>query len=253
MSTNTTPAAKPSNNTRNTSIHPAQQSSGAPSSLPPLVKKEVRSATNPINGTNQSNSPQTPLQQQQNSITPLSTNDGIPPQPNQQAQRKVTFSTKGVNSRPEPIASSSKTAILEPEFDIPVEEHFGYSEDDAFYASVDLGDLDKPIEDDEDIGRPIDFDEGQGNASMDSLTTKDSHRFHVGAPPPKTGPATGMLSALLPHQPRRAQQGNLTSRQTTCQDQNIATARHVSYTKRTATPSIGGFHFPPGMVCSVPR
>ena len=195
--------------------------------------------------------------------------------PNQQPQRKVTFSnapSKSAREPPaEPIASSSKTAALEPEIDNFVEESFGYSEDDAFYAAVDLGDLDRPIEDDGDIGRPINFDEDP--------TTKDSHRFHVGAPPgpgigihfdettkdphrapppkpgpgpdstttkdshrappPKPGPATGMLSALLPQQPRRAPQG---------QGQHIP----PPYTRRTATPSIGGFHFPSGMVCLVP-
>jgi DNA repair and recombination protein RAD52 len=234
---------------------------------------------------NPTNGPQTSLQHQ---ITPASvTRDRIPPQPNQPPQRKVTFSNapnqsaRGPISRPaEPIASSSK---MEPEIDNFVEESFGYSEDDDFFASVDLGDLDRPIEDDGDIGRPINFDEDLGNppttndshrfhvgappgnkdlgnplTTNDSHrfhvgappgnkdlgnppTTKDSHRFHVGAPPPKPGPATGMLSALLPQQPRRAPQG-----------QNIPPAKPMTFTKRTATPSIGGFHFPSGMVCLVP-
>lgn len=245
-----------------------QQSSGTPSSLPPRIKKELRSVSNPTNG---SDSPQTSVQHQ---ITPVSvTRDRISPQANQQSQRKVTFSNapnksaRGPISRPtEPIASSSKTGALESETDNLVEESFGYSEDDAFFASVDLGDLDKPIEDDGDIGRPINFDEDQdsyrfhigappskpgpatgmhfnedlNHPSMDPVTTKDSHRFHVGAPPPKPGPATGMLSALLPQQPRRVPQG-----------QNIPPVKPMTYTKRTATPSIGGFHFPSGMASLV--
>ena len=262
-----TPAAKPSNNA---SIHPAQQGSGTPSSLSSVAK--------PTNG------PQTSLQHQ---ITPASvTHDRIPPQPNQPPQRKVTFSNApNQSSRPaEPIASSSKA---EPEIDNFVEESFGYSEDDDFFASVDLGDLDRPIEDDGDIGRPINLDEDLGNPQTTTKdlhrfhvgappgmhfdkdlgnpqtttkeshrfhvgsppgnkdlgnppTTKESHRLHVGAPPPKPGPATGMLSALLPQQSRRAPQG-----------QNIPPAKPMTFTKRTATPSIGGFHFPSGMVCLV--
>ena len=220
-----------------------QQSSGTPSSLSSVAKP--------------TNVPQTSLQHQ---ITPASvTHDRIPPQPNQPPQRKVTFSNApNQSSRPaEPIASSSKT---EPEIDNSVEESFGYSEDDDFFASVDLGDLDRPIEDDGDIGRPINLDEDLGNpqtTTKDSHrfhvgappgnkdlgnppTTKESHRLHVGAPPPKPGPATGMLSALLPQQSRRAPQG-----------QNIPPAKPMTFTKRTATPSIGGFHFPSGMVCLV--
>ena len=201
-----------------------------------------------------SDSPQTPLQHQNLPISPVSithqgraTNDKIPQQLNQQPQRKVTFSNtinKSANepvSRPlEPIASSSKVE-LEPEKDNFLEESFGYSEDDAFFASVDLEDLGRPI-DNEDGGRPINFDEGLRNTSMESVT-KDVDRFHVGAPPPRTGPATGMLSALLPQQSRRTQQGNLTTN-----DQNVPPVRLFTHTKRTATPSIGGFHFPPGMV-----
>ena len=251
---------KPSDNAGNVnkSIHPAQQSSNTLSSLPPHIKNEVRPAASVT--ARRSGSPQTPLHQHQNipispvSITHGRTNDRIPEQVNQQPQRKVTFSNtinKSVNgtvSRPlEPIASSSKTEVLEPEKDNFLEESFGYSEDDAFFASVDLEDLGRPIDNEEDGGRPINFDEGLGNTSMESVT-KDTNRFHVGAPPPRTGPATGMLSALLPQQSRRTQQSNLPSKQTLYQDQNIPPTKPPTHMKRTATPSIGGFHFPPGMV-----
>jgi len=226
------------------------------------MKNEVRPVASVTNSARRNDSPQTPLQQHQNiPISPVSithqgrtTNDRIPQQLNQQPQRKVTFSNtinksaNGTVSRPlEPVASSSKTEVLEPEKDNFLEESFGYSEDDAFFASVDLEDLGRPIDNEEDGGRPINFDEGLGNTSMEPVT-KDANRIHVGAPPPRTGPATGMLSALLPQQSRRTQQGNPPSKQTPYQDQNVPPAKHTTHMKRTATPSIGGFHFPPGMV-----
>ncbi|KAK2461230.1 hypothetical protein APHAL10511_006757 [Amanita phalloides] len=253
--TNHISTSKPSNNVESVDVRIAPQNSKAPPSLPLHVQKELHSTMNSANNTSRANAP---LQQQNVPTTPsLIANRDFSdrrPQPDQPPQRRVTFSrTANLNaneslSRPvESTASSSSTSPNPPKLEETLEETFGYSEDDAFFASVDLGDLDRPIEDDGDAGRPVDFDEGLCNTSINSNTISSTiHRTQVGAPPPKTGPATGMLSSLLPQQYQRGPQpGNSTFKLTSRQDQNVPPAKPSIQT--SGRTSIGGFHFPPGM------
>ncbi|KAF8635374.1 hypothetical protein AX15_000379 [Amanita polypyramis BW_CC] len=275
------PDVKPGNNgtTVNNSNRPSyptpQQQFEAPPSLPHHMQRELNSATDATMNIRRANSPRTPLQLQKNipitPITPASTNreaqnprivDGSKPQqPNQPPQRKVTFSDatwadiNGTSSTSVvAIAPLSKVDNLKPEPDDSFEENFGYSEDDAFLASVDLGDADlgRPIEDDGDTGRPIDFDEGLGDASTTnsnvtaSTNNNEQPTSNVGMLPLRTGPASGMLSGLLPRQGQR--RGNLLPKDPS---QHIPPAKSNAQTMgcstRTAAPSIGGFYFPPGM------
>jgi hypothetical protein len=101
------------------------------------------------------------------------------------------------------------------------------SQDDAFFAGIDW----------EDLGRPIDFEESTADASTVTageapLTEEDlksdqpekSHQVHQ--------PTSRINQATFP--PRTNPHQNTT-------------------TKRPATPSMGGFHFPPGMVVRDPQ
>ncbi|KAF9458979.1 hypothetical protein BDZ94DRAFT_1066214 [Collybia nuda] len=119
---------------------------------------------------------------------------------------------------------------------------------------------------DDDFGRPIDLDEGLGETSMQEEHTsmQDPGPSRGGGHPvsdinAQRGSGVGMLSKLLPQQNQYPNQSrapaqralnttNNHAQPSRIQDQN----RHPqsssgSVTKRPVAPSMGGFHFPPGM------
>lgn len=211
---------------------------GATNGLNTPIHTPVQRAGNPIRG-----------QYRQSAPSPL-----VQPE-----QRRVSFTEPA--AKPQPVD----------EVELPMADETLYSidsEDDEFYANVDLGDGD--------LGRPIDFEEGMGGVSVSDVTFdqgeastsenpqapqgKSVHgqeisgtgrgevtapggsRFsHSNAPRFRAGPSTankvreGLDDAVgaptVPPKTRESSSG----------------ASASSSEARRATPSMGGFHFPPGM------
>ncbi|KAJ3864520.1 Rad52/22 family double-strand break repair protein-domain-containing protein [Lentinula novae-zelandiae] len=151
------------------------------------------------------------------------------------------------------------------------------SEDDAFFASVDLGNAD--------IGRPIDFEEGSGNGGnqkrgQNHLSTSASHQNNIQStrlnPASSSSSATsssamthnsskvlpplhphkdGQRNQILPHQAQRpvliASKGSdAPDRQTHPNAILSDTARDSTNVVATSTPAsrrMGGFSFPPDL------
>ncbi|KAG1745288.1 Rad52/22 family double-strand break repair protein-domain-containing protein [Suillus lakei] len=183
----------------------------------------------------------------------------------QPEQRRVSFT--------EPVVELPPADEVE----IPVADETSYSidsEDDEFYANVDLGDGD--------LGRPIDLEEGMGGVSVSDVTFDQGEaatsgnssyresskapqgnsvhgqeisssgrgeatvpggsRFsHSNTPRPRAGPSTvnrvrhGLNDAAgVPAAPPKTRESS-------------STASVSSSEARRGTPSMGGFHFPPGM------
>lgn len=116
------------------------------------------------------------------------------------------------------------------------EDSFGFSEDDAFLAAVDLDvDLGHPIEEESDTGRPIhdeDFLSREDNGSSAESLRHSGGAIHP--PPLKSYPSSGSNAQAHGHCPM--------------QNQNPvnASAVHSNAKKVTCAPA-GGFHFPPEM------
>lgn len=99
---------------------------------------------------------------------PSASHNTPPPPYNQNTSRPGpdTTSTNNMQPRPQPqVQPQTKPAPQKVEFSEPPrdpEESFSYSDDDAFLAAIDLGEVD--------MGRPIDFEEGTGGVSGASLS-----------------------------------------------------------------------------------
>ncbi|KAM6503395.1 RAD52 DNA repair protein [Amanita muscaria] len=125
------------------------------------------------------------------------------------------------------------------------DEFFGCSEDDAFFASVELGDADlgRPIEDE--VGGPVEYEEEASvvNSNATSAISYDaSHRNEVRAALPKQSAAMGLLSGLVPKHQKRSQKSSYSEEG----NESISPANEIMRPSST-TGSLGGFHFPPGM------
>ncbi|OAX33186.1 hypothetical protein K503DRAFT_851969 [Rhizopogon vinicolor AM-OR11-026] len=180
------------------------------------------------------------------------------------------------------VSSTEPAAAPADEVEIPEADEMSYSidsEDDAFYANVDLGEGD--------LGRPIyiDFEEdlGGGSVSDVSLDRGDAATSGNLREPPKapqgnlvhsmansssgrgdaTAPGGSRFSLTNPPRPQ-AQAGSSTASRASHGVDNAAGARVAPPIKRDsgssssasissssearrAAPSMGGFHFPPGM------
>ncbi|KAG2363485.1 hypothetical protein BDR07DRAFT_915111 [Suillus spraguei] len=146
------------------------------------------------------------------------------------------------------------------------------SEDDEFYANVDLGDGD--------LGRPIDFEEGMGGVSVSDVTfdpgaaaTSENPRQSPKAPQGNSvhgqessssgrGEATALGGFRFSHSNAPQFQAGPSTANTVRQgvgdavgaptappktrESNSGTSASSSEARR-GTPSMGGFHFPPGM------
>ncbi|KAG0704949.1 Rad52/22 family double-strand break repair protein-domain-containing protein [Suillus ampliporus] len=148
------------------------------------------------------------------------------------------------------------------------------SDDDEFYANVDLGDGD--------LGRPIDFEEGMGEVSVSDVTfeqaeaaTSGNHRESSKAPNGNsvhdressssgrgevTAPGGSRLShSNAPRPPscsinfKSSTSWTQQCSKCTCSSSEDARVKlqcicFLHQKVRRAAPSMGGFHFPPGMV-----
>jgi DNA repair and recombination protein RAD52 len=182
----------------------------------------------------------------------------------QPEQRRVSFT--------EPAAEPPPAD----EVDLPVADETSYSidsEDDEFYANVDLGDGD--------LGRPIDFEEGTGGVSVSDVTFDQGEAAASGNPResskapqgnsvygqeiPSSG--RGEVNALggsrLSHSNAPRFQAGPSTANTVRHGLNDAVGAPTAPPKiresssstsaasseaRRGTPAMGGFHFPPGMV-----
>lgn len=175
------------------------------------------------------------------------------------------------------VSFTGPAAAQVDEVEIPAADESSYSidsDDDAFYANVDLGDGD--------LGRPIDFEEGLGGVSVSDVSLDRGEAATSGniREPPKApqeslassssgrGEAASSGGSRFPlaHPPRpQAQAGpSTTSRALHGVDNatgvpaappmkhKLGSSSSVSISSssevRRAAPSIGGFHFPPAMV-----
>ncbi|KAI0346485.1 hypothetical protein BDW22DRAFT_1342656 [Trametopsis cervina] len=113
------------------------------------------------------------------------------------------------------------------------EEYGMYSQDDALFASIDLGDGDIGI------GGHIDFDEGSGGVEIDI---------------PETDEPSRLLSESLPR-PARSESTKVQPQSKPSEDSNRRVSSNSSATSSSnaanrgppRTSSMGSFHFPPGV------
>ncbi|KAF8636929.1 hypothetical protein AX17_003180 [Amanita inopinata Kibby_2008] len=258
------------------SYAPQQNQMKAPSSPPLHMQKEARSTGNNPTVTNTTSASRAPVSNQHVPMATVSMDNkalqGVKDNkaqqqanrpPAAQRERVVTFSNTvnanpNVNNRkpggvqPLPKNSSNSFAKSEPS-DSLEDEMFGCSQDDAFFASVDLGDIDlgRPIEDD--MGWSIDFEDGLStdSAPMSNITSLAPGDTRTttnpsSAAPQKPGPAQQQEKRQRPQAGNPMTAYNSISRQ----DENMPPPRldgRDSGDSRKAKPSVGGFQFPPGM------
>ncbi|KAG1776302.1 Rad52/22 family double-strand break repair protein-domain-containing protein [Suillus placidus] len=162
------------------------------------------------------------------------------------------------------------------EVDLPVADETSYSidsEDDEFYANVDLGDGD--------LGRPIDFEEGMSGVSVSDVTFDQGEAGATSGNPRESSKAlqgrpvhgheisnSGKCEVTAPggsgfsHSNAPRFQAGPSTASTAHHGLNDAVGAPAPPTKtressssastsseaRRSMPSMGGFHFPPGMV-----
>lgn len=179
-----------------------------------------------------------------------------PPQPQQAAgpsnERRLNL-IKAINQHTTPPSVYAAPAVRkEPSLD---EESFGMnSDDDALFASVDLGEMDSGI------GGHIDFDEGTGGVhdendsledrTVSSLTSVLPEKQEMRAPQAQGPQRAQQVNQQFnpPQQPRQTAQPSVHTRNGIPANQ---TARNSStVTSKPPTPSMGSFHFPAGVVRS---
>lgn len=176
------------------------------------------------------------------------------------------------------MSFTEQTTAPADEVQIPADDETSYSmdsEDDAFYANADLGDGD--------LGRPIDFEEGLGGVSVSDVsldrgdantsgnlresskalqgnslhgrtspgsgrgetTTAGSSRFPLANAPRPQAQASSLVASRAPHgvdHAPRAPVAPPTKRES-------GSSSSVSTSSTEARRSMGGFHYPSGMVC----
>ncbi|KAG2059564.1 hypothetical protein BDR06DRAFT_905002 [Suillus hirtellus] len=181
----------------------------------------------------------------------------------QPEQRRVSFTEPG--AEPPPADEVELPAVDETSYSID-------SEDDEFYANVDLGDGD--------LGRPIDFEEGMGGVSVSDVTFDQGETTTSGNPresskapqenlahgqeisSSRRGEVTAPGGSRFSHSnASRFQAGSCTANSVRhglddavcapavppkARESSSSASASSSETRRT-TPSMGGFHFPPGM------
>ncbi len=206
---------------------------------------------------------QTPAHSAPVQRTNTSTNSGVvykqpaPPKPPPPALRTASTTVPPQRAEPRPPIKSELTSAADSSVEVDVDpllrtesvEEYGLnSDDDAFFAAVDLG------EGDSGIGGHIDFDEGSGaaleaEASLElepELSPLDAVR-----PSARFNPTTSR-----PQQQQAVQQGQQRiqggAQERGSVAQSNAPAGQSSTSNRAVNPnrtqSMGGFHFPPGYV-----
>ncbi|KAF9010075.1 hypothetical protein BDQ17DRAFT_998546 [Cyathus striatus] len=286
------------------------------SSIPPHMRSEVR-ATTPSTSSKGKTPVHTGLH------TPGTTpRHPQPPYRPQQPQQQTSTSNQLQHQPPEqrvafeiPNAAVAGPSRQLTKMEEDPNESFHFYSDDAFLAAVDLGegdmvadimadmghpigddDIGRPMDDDVDAGRPIDFEEGLGGLQGDSsehdvrqaasTTNANDDRASGTTTSAKSGRASRMnaiAAALNPGSENSAtgNSGAHASPETLCipqprqgssnmqfkqqpvnvkppyhhrSDQNVNTkansnqsAAEGSAPKRSSTPAMGGFHFPPSV------
>lgn len=193
-------------------------SSAAPSE--PLVNAP---APAPVRNQPQSNAPPPGVAYRQSDSRPtgpqLSANASAP----SAIDKRVTFAQQAASA-----PSRVLPPVAEADYDPPEDESFGLnSEDDDFFASIDLG---------EDLGGPINFDEGAGgvqSANDEGPSVLGGYR----APKPQA-------SAAQVGQPGRPAYGQLADAPDTGSRTPFAQQSHSSSGHGRPSSQAGGFHFP---------
>lgn len=285
-------------------------------SVPPHMRAEVRASTSGSSNITPNNEKISITSHQFNrsdmNISASNTNSPKPPQ--LAIERKVTFANPTPQGKPLTNISpnSSTRTPLAPKVEKveDADDSFNFSDDDAFFAVVDLGDGDlgrpigldegRPIEGDVDLGRPIDYHEGlsgeQAVLEQNVLEQKEPSKQVTLIPVKVSGPSCTRINAIAAGldssannnssgaestgagtkdlRQARASISTTNNRlwtnppqlqkdmcrpplQNLAQDQNSSlthsadTSTPVMDTpaKRPTTASMGGFHFPPGVVC----
>ncbi|KAF7297191.1 hypothetical protein MIND_00952200 [Mycena indigotica] len=194
-------------------------------------------------------------QQQQQPPPPAPKREPLPkpiPQPKPLAtstpiDRKVSFAPQppppAIVKKEEPASIPAKTASFD-EYD-----EYGFSDDDAFLSTVDLGEGD--------LGRPIDFEEGLSGGT--ALEEREQMEAAAAAVADRHGPmGIDKATSKPPIQrgnmgPPPPPQNNNSNRPTTSHitAQSAPAIPSTSSSTKPASvrapPSMGGFHFPPGM------
>jgi len=156
------------------------------SSIPPHMRSEVTPKAKPT--TSHATPPPPPPYNHHNDSPAAASRTGL----NTPIQTPAQKSGIQALNRPQPVPQQllqdeSLQESLIPERD----ESFNYSDDDAFLAAVDLGEVD--------MGRPIDFLEGTGDADADASTSNLSSGSVAGtAMGGSMGPPTGTRTRMGP-------------------------------------------------------
>lgn len=223
---------------------------------------------------------QTPAHQaqQQARANPESTGGVVYRQPNSKpaqapAQQQQTSTTSGARRvsfvqaaapQPKPQPPPALSVSIPDTTDDFDDESFGLnSEDDALFASLDLG------EGDSGIGGPIDFDEGVGGVSVDQPEEDVAVDPQVSGRQPlqprqvpepllqRDQPANRTAAPPQPqyrqsHQPQQSSRNPPPPNPNTTSNQSNDSGTHSASASQSRTPtsSMGGFHFPPGVVRS---
>lgn len=210
-------------------------------------------AANPAAATNGLNTPiQTPQMNGPLGRTAQPANVRNPPPPaapTSEQSRHVSFApqpAKPPQADPVPCSGEDDSFMLN-------------SEDDAFFAGIDLGDEAGLTEDpDEGLGGPIDFDEGlggvAGNVSFEPQRPPSPQPVRQPNPPlqhppqpQQQQPQPQPQNSRPPQPPRRHQTTVPTS------NQSLRNSSHIDPKQESASqraaPSMGGFRFPIGEVC----
>lgn len=163
--------------------------------------------------------------------------------------------SRGPNVEPVPVESRINRDPEPPaEVEMDPDESFGFlSDDDAFLAAVDLGegDLGRPIEPDEGLGGPaLSANSVQGESEiLDANRHGSEQAQHVRfqeAPHRERGTLPGAAKPSGQIESGVGQQATAGTEHFRAAAPTSSSAN--SHQTRSGTPSMGGFHFPPGVV-----
>ncbi|PFH50628.1 hypothetical protein AMATHDRAFT_60766 [Amanita thiersii Skay4041] len=255
------------NTSSSTSTNIPQQNQRKPiPAIPPHMRPEASTAAN-----NKPRTPHMPQHQQNanpttttfttpshnqssripNNIKPQNLN---PPPP----QRRVAFSETSITgtnasnlSFSEAEASSPKATGADAGNPGCIEdEAFNFSQDDAFFASIDLGgvDIGMPIE--EETGRPLDYEEEQSESAASSRSTSCNQQTSRNSANVTSMRPEAVTKTPIPPQAQKRQGGipTLTTTGTARQDPNLPPpGPNADPPKSIRKTPVGSFNFPPGM------
>ncbi|KAJ7789394.1 RAD52 DNA repair protein [Mycena olivaceomarginata] len=175
-------------------------------------------------------------------------------------ERKVSFALQ-VKAEPQTKPPQGQGQMQPPpvsgpaaDADDAVDDPFGFlSEDDTFYACVDMGEGD--------LGQPIDFEEGASRVSVgdeekaqkayipntSGATSAAAPRTTGETAPSNDKSAASAARALAIANHCRPSTLNPNQQAPSAPEGGASTSALPPQQKRPSTPSVGGFHFPPGM------